>query len=311
MVRQRRCFPTCVIRISSLFQISPDPLQTSLFSGFFREKERPRNAVENAACSCVRMPFSHWFKLWSKPCAFGMASLGVHGALALAWPELPLEERADAETAQLVWLTQDGSGGDLAGGLGERVSPPPASPAEPARAPRRRERAARAEPVPAEVVRDEAREAASTSTDGQGAPAELAASSALVGEASDGAGTGNAGGAMGAEAGVAGTKGAASDGTGAGGAAAHGPGLIARGSPCFRFFPAQARVLAGEVQIEVNVDAAGHSHASRILVESPRGQGFASAASACARQLTFAPAADAAGLPVAGRAKLLLKFRRG
>jgi hypothetical protein len=89
-----------------------------------------------------------------------------------------------------------------------------------------------------------------------------------------------------------------------------GPALLAHGSPCAGYFPAQAQTAQGEVQIAVEVDPQGRARASAVLVEQPYGQGFGSAARACAARLKFAPAVDAAGSVVAGQAKLKLRFLR-
>ncbi|MET0340992.1 MAG: hypothetical protein ABW252_08315 [Polyangiales bacterium] len=64
------------------------------------------------------------------------------------------------------------------------------------------------------------------------------------------------------------------------------------------------------MRIDVEVDALGHARLSRLLHESPRGQGFDGAARACAAALRFAPAVDAHGVAVAGQAKLELRFDR-
>jgi hypothetical protein len=96
----------------------------------------------------------------------------------------------------------------------------------------------------------------------------------------------------------------------AGSARARGPGLLARGDICSRYFPSHAHANLGRVQISVQVDAAGHARASRVLLESPLGNEFGSAARACAAALRFVPAIDRRGAPVAGEAKLELRFRR-
>ena len=58
------------------------------------------------------------------------------------------------------------------------------------------------------------------------------------------------------------------------------------------------------------MDEGGHARVSNVLAEMPKGHGFARAASACADHLRFDPALNRDGTRVAGRAKLLLRFRR-
>jgi outer membrane biosynthesis protein TonB len=91
---------------------------------------------------------------------------------------------------------------------------------------------------------------------------------------------------------------------------AHGPALRPAGSSCSADFPARARVDHGEVQVIVDVDAAGHAHVRSVLLEHPHGQGFGSAARSCAEHLHFDPAIDVRGAPVSGHAKLRLRFDR-
>jgi outer membrane biosynthesis protein TonB len=89
-----------------------------------------------------------------------------------------------------------------------------------------------------------------------------------------------------------------------------GPALLALGNPCTGYFPEDAHADHGEVQLDVTVDASGHTHASAVLAEQPLGQGFASAARDCARRLEFAPAVSEHGAPMAGHARLKLRFKR-
>ncbi len=128
-------------------------------------------------------------------------------------------------------------------------------------------------------------------------------------ERTGGAQQGPAAGEAAAGAATAGTQGGSGRGHGSG--RAHGPGLIAHGAPCKGYFPAQARADEGEVRIEVIVDPLGHTRATTVLTEVPKGHGFGLAASACASHLHFDPAVDDGGARVAGRAKLLLRFQRG
>jgi hypothetical protein len=58
------------------------------------------------------------------------------------------------------------------------------------------------------------------------------------------------------------------------------------------------------------IDGVGHVLGSEALQEAPQGQGFGAAAKACAPHLRFAPARDSSGQPVAGEARISLRFRR-
>ena len=89
-----------------------------------------------------------------------------------------------------------------------------------------------------------------------------------------------------------------------------GPGLLPVASPCRGFFPIGAKADHGQVQIHVHVDASGRARFHQLLAEEPRGQGFGSAAAACASALRFAPALNGEGIAIAGSAKLELRFDR-
>lgn len=125
------------------------------------------------------------------------------------------------------------------------------------------------------------------------------------------AGAGPAPSANGSGVGAGDDGGAASSGQGSGRAGnAHGPGLLAYGNPCAGFFPSDARADHGEVQLSVDVDTEGHPRASTVVIERPRGEGFGSAARACAQRLHFVPAVDQAGAPMRSHTKLRLRFDR-
>ena len=100
-----------------------------------------------------------------------------------------------------------------------------------------------------------------------------------------------------------------SGGQGAG-ALLRGPRLLATHDPCAGFFPGTAQAKRGQVQLSIDVDAEGHPHPMQTLLELPLGQGFESAAKACATHLHFAPALDAQGHPVSARARIALRFER-
>ncbi|MFT3924220.1 MAG: hypothetical protein QM778_16920 [Myxococcales bacterium] len=256
------------------------------------------------------MRLTHRLHGLSKASFFGVTSAAVHGGLALAFPTLPPAAET-APTPTVVWLTAADTG--TGAGEQERASSmAPASTPAPvaAHAPRRQHKVERvAHRVPTdEVSPAHARE----STEEQHEPAIASNLSSEEGTSDVGpsAAAGNLSG-LGSGAGAAtGAAGDGTTGTGAGAGLAHGPGLIARGSPCHRYFPVNARADAGEVQIEVSVDEHGRAHASNVLVEMPKGHGFASAASACVAELRFDPALTQDGAQVAGRAKLRLRFRR-
>jgi hypothetical protein len=106
------------------------------------------------------------------------------------------------------------------------------------------------------------------------------------------------------------TTGSLGAGSGGLGGIVRGPGLLPVPSPCRRYFPVSAKANHGEVQIDVHVDPSGRARFRRLLAETPRGQGFGSAAAACAQALRFAPARNGAGMAIAGSAKLELRFDR-
>lgn len=84
--------------------------------------------------------------------------------------------------------------------------------------------------------------------------------------------------------------------------------LTALADPCAADFPSDAHVARGVVRVAVRVDRSGHAAATRILSESPRGEGFADAARRCAERLRFQPARSMAGAPVPAEARLELAF---
>lgn len=88
------------------------------------------------------------------------------------------------------------------------------------------------------------------------------------------------------------------------------PRLLAARDPCAGYFPGASSAKHGQVQLAIDVDAQGHAHAREVLLELPRGEGFESAAKACAAQLHFAPALDSDGHPVSGHARIALRFER-
>lgn len=259
----------------------------------------------------VPSPHLHGF---GKASLFGIASVAVHGAVALAFPNPPVVRDTTAHAA-LVWMVAGGGEASGLPGGAAAVSSSTDAPmpsAAPARAKRKAVRASLPPPSEEELVHPEesappmglADEPAQASNAAQeGAALGLAANAGAAGEGSSAAAS--AGSASLGHGGLGhGEPGAAGAGL------MRGPGLIAYGSPCRQYFPAQARADVGEVQIEVTVDEGGHARASNVLAEMPKGHGFGRAASACADHLRFNPALNRDGARVAGRAKLLLRFRR-
>ena len=139
---------------------------------------------------------------------------------------------------------------------------------------------------------------------------------AIAGNNSVVASAGFSGGEGGAELSTPGANGlganAADGGSGAGaaGRGGRGPILMAFANPCAGYFPSGAAVRHGEVEVEVEVGEDGRTAHTRVQVESPRGEGFASAARACASHLRFTPAQSEGGVAVRGRARLRLNFDR-
>jgi hypothetical protein len=88
------------------------------------------------------------------------------------------------------------------------------------------------------------------------------------------------------------------------------PRLLTKKNLCAGYFPAVATVAQGQVELMIEVDAQGSAHGGQVLFELPRGQGFESAAKACASHLHFAPALDTQGGPVGGHARIGLHFVR-
>ena len=251
------------------------------------------------------------FQGLSKASFFGVTSAAVHGVAALAFTSLPPTTVPAASTAPLVWMATsvEGAGHDERGAAGPVSTSLAPRASVRAHAPRKR---VKREAAPAPEAAETASIEHLPSTEGDVASAQASASAPAAestGDAATEEGGGGGGGGSGAGVGTAGTGG--EGGVGKGHGLAHGPGLIARSVPCKGYFPAQARADEGEVRIEVTVDERGHTRATTVLAEMPKGNGFGVAASACANHLHFDPAIDNSGSRVAGRAKLLLRFRRG
>lgn len=241
------------------------------------------------------------------------AALAVHVGVVLAIPDAPAESAVTE--VNLVWLS---AASDASQGGSGRASPtgdtdgakPAAGRVKASAASRRARSTRRAAPAPlsssaaAETQEDVHTPSVAPSEptvhDGEHTTAGAFASAAGAG----GERLGPAGGASG------GAPRDGASGVGYAGVLAHGPSLLSSGNPCRGFFPAAAAIDHAAVRISVEVDSAGHARASRVLAESPGGQHFRQAAQACAAALRFAPAADLDGSPIAGVAKLELRFDR-
>lgn len=253
-----------------------------------------------------------------------VAALAVHVGVVLAIPDAPVEQRA--VSANLVWISAastaslGASSGQAPRAGGPDGMQPAASPVR-AHATTRRARVSRRgalAPPPLAVgaaAHDVAPIAAvhpHPSDAAAGAPSHDRGSSAPPSGETSGESPARGSQTLGVGAGASrsGAPGGSTSGFGRAGGLPHGPSLLASQDPCRGFFPAAARVDHAAVRIRVEVDAAGHTRASHVLAESPGGQQFRSAARACAAALRFAPAADLDGSPIAGVAKLELRFDR-
>jgi hypothetical protein len=276
------------------------------------------------------MATSEWIGSIARCTAFGTGAVLLHAAIAWAMPEAA--PRISLSDGALLWIEHAPSGPDapIGGSADGAALGLPADPgASAAPAPRaatapnaaRRNRAlpnTTAQPDEATTQIVAARAASDVAA---GAPAaDLAAETMQAETAASGASPSSSAAAslVGGEQGSAASGQHASTNLGAVGGGApgaagmlgHGPALLALSNPCTGYFPEDAHVDQGEVQLDVTVDASGHTHASAVLAEQPRGQGFASAAHDCARRLQFAPAVSERGAPMAGHARLKLRFKR-
>lgn len=245
---------------------------------------------------------------------YGIAALGAHGLLLLSVPSTPVET-VIAAASTVVWEAETW---ELQAPAPEVASAPEPAAIVQAReetntqpAPAAKSRASRAAktvqrsaaPTPPGATAD-----ASPSGSEAQPRADLASPEHVAGLGAQAANEGR--GAASADAGANGTGGtAAANGQGAG-ALLRAPRLLATRDPCAGFFPGTAEASRGQVQLSVDVDAQGRPHPTQTLLELPRGQGFESAAKACAAHLHFAPALDAQGHPVSARARIALRFER-
>ena len=80
--------------------------------------------------------------------------------------------------------------------------------------------------------------------------------------------------------------------------------------PCRGFFPGSAQDDAGDVAVMVTIGKSGRVSNAQLLSESPRGQGFGSAARTCLASQSFVPALDRDGNPAATAIRVNLHFSR-
>ena len=229
----------------------------------------------------------------------GVGALVAHGLLLLCLPCAPRATAAAAVATEVSWEIESWEAPEPAaeaeqpGGLRSQASPP-LRPA-PARVRARRSHPALAAPE------------AKSKAIAPNPTSEPPANAHTTGSHDTSAGTFV--GDHGSRASAGGKGQGATAGAGSG-TLMRGPRLLATRDPCAGFFPGTADAKRGQVQLSVDVDADGRPHPTQILLELPRGQGFQSAAKACAAHLRFAPALDAQGRPVSASARIALRFER-
>lgn len=82
------------------------------------------------------------------------------------------------------------------------------------------------------------------------------------------------------------------------------------GDPCHGFFPGAAQDDVGQVGVMVTIGKSGRVSQTRLVSESPAGQGFGAAARTCMASQTFVPALDRAGNSAATAIRVNLRFSR-
>jgi hypothetical protein len=80
--------------------------------------------------------------------------------------------------------------------------------------------------------------------------------------------------------------------------------------PCRGFFPAQAQDDVATALVRVVVSREGIANSVSVISESPRGQGFGSAARTCMLEQRFSPALDRKGNPAATAVNVNVRFSR-
>jgi len=82
------------------------------------------------------------------------------------------------------------------------------------------------------------------------------------------------------------------------------------GDPCHGFFPRTAQDDVGDVSVMVTIGKSGRVSQTRLVSESPSGQGFGAAARTCLASQNFVPALDRDGNPAATAIRVNLRFSR-
>jgi len=225
-----------------------------------------------------------------------------------AFPGAPEGVVAEPETeAGLVWLEAERPAGGVAAGSGDEPGADALAGAELASRPVRRARATAPQDEVASLGASTAAAPSATTESVGDSLAMTGASSASGAAEATGTATG-AGSGAGARGSVDGSGSGPGLGTDAGEAVQ--PRLLAWSNPCAGYFPTGAHVAHGSVQVSVEVGASGQITTTQVMAEHPRDEGFGRAARACIEQLRFSPARTSEGRPVAGRARLLLRFDR-
>jgi outer membrane biosynthesis protein TonB len=80
--------------------------------------------------------------------------------------------------------------------------------------------------------------------------------------------------------------------------------------PCHGFFPSAAQDDVGDVGVMVTIGKSGRVSQTRLVSESPAGQGFGAAARICLASQAFVPALDRAGNAAATAIRVNLRFSR-
>lgn len=230
----------------------------------------------------------------------GSAAVVVHGMVAFALPDTPPRQALSSAEPVSFSLTSDGAHSLAVAGRTDSQAVVGRADSKVAAASRHASKRTRARPATAQTT-DGASQAPSSATSQAASVSATEPRPAARDTAAESAGE---------LASSAHGKGVGDASPGLGGGVVRGPGLLPVASPCRGFFPLGATADHGEVQIDVHVDASGRAHFHRLLAETPRGQGFGSAAAACAAALRFAPARNHAGIAIAGNAKLELRFDR-
>lgn len=88
------------------------------------------------------------------------------------------------------------------------------------------------------------------------------------------------------------------------------PPLLHESDPCRGYFPHDAQLDAGDVEVRLWIDAQGAVTRVKVISENPAGQGFGLSARSCLQAKRFAPARDAEGRDIAAQLPVTIKFSR-